>query len=153
RTLVPALATVDDRTIAALDCLAQPGSALRPSRRLARIAALFVELGEKEVRRALTALRFSKQEINRVASFSESWSQVGLTMQRALASVGNPANADVRRWVSAIGRLDVAPVMRIAAALWKAHRRGDDHGPSDAAVRALYKRMLAAAMRDPIELA
>jgi hypothetical protein len=153
RTLVPALADIDDRTLAALDWLAQPGPALRPYRRLARIALLFVELGEKEVRRALTALRFSKREINRVAAFAVSWSQAGLTMERVLASGASPSDSDVRRWIAAVGRLDVAPFMRIAAALWEARRLAGGKGPSATAVRALYKRMLAAAMRDPIQLA
>ena len=60
-------------------------------------------------------------------------------------------DADVRRWVATIGRLDLAPFTRVAGALWQARRRDDELLP--ARLRSLYRRMLRVAQKDPIVIA
>ena len=151
-TLVPPLADVSDATIAALDHLAMPGLPRRPSRRLVRIAVLFTELDANEARRALGALRFSRAEMNRIGELVASWRDVGAQME-VLTSGEQPSETDVRRWIAGVGRLDVSPFMRIACALWASRRDAGSPAPSIAQVRALYRRMLAAALRDPLEIA
>src|SRR5205814_1723787 len=60
--VISQLGNVDDSTLHALDLLAMPGLVTKPSRKFARVAVLFVELGEAGARAALTALRFSGAE-------------------------------------------------------------------------------------------
>jgi tRNA nucleotidyltransferase (CCA-adding enzyme) len=150
-TVIPALATVDDNTLAALDHLAPPNLTTKPYRLFARIAVLFVGLGESRARQALTALRFPRAEIRRVGEFAESWSTIGEPIGDALVRSRHLSDAEVRRWVSAIGRLDVAPFMRIAGALLQA-RPGND-GELRPRLHSLYRRMLNTARRDAIEIA
>ena len=151
-TLVPSLANLSDTTIAALDWLAMPGPERKPYRRIVRIALLFVELGERDARRALTALRFSGSDINRVAAYAGAWQSVGRAMGEALSDREHASPVETRRWVAATGRLNVAPFMRIASALWSARRDAGARMPPADRVRALYRGMLAAAARDPLEL-
>jgi tRNA nucleotidyltransferase/poly(A) polymerase len=150
-TVIPSLADVSDETLAAVDQLARPGPSTKPYRLFARIAVLFVGLGEAEARRALTELRFPKVEIRRVAEFAAVWTEVGESIGSAVASSQAPSDIDVRRWVARIGRLDIAPFMRIAAAMLMARRSTD--ATLERGVRALYKRMLEIARHDPIEIA
>jgi len=150
-TVIPSLANVTDETLAAVDLLARPNPSAKPYRLLARVAALFVGLGEAAARNALTALRFPKVEIRRVADFAAVWSDVGAAIARAVASTEPPSDLDVRRWVATIGRLDIAPFMRIARAMLMARQPND--ASLERGVRALYRRMLEIARRDPIEIA
>lgn len=149
-TVIPALAQIDAPSIAALDFLAQPTLPSRPYRGSMRVAVLFAELGGAEASRALSALRFSRAEARRVAAIAGTWRAIGHTMARVVVNGETPGDADVRRWVAAIGRLDVAPFMRVAVALWRA-RHGDD--AIRARVRSLYRRMVIVARRDPIAIA
>jgi tRNA nucleotidyltransferase/poly(A) polymerase len=151
-TLIPALSDLDDRTIAALDCLALPEPERKPYRRLTRLAMLFIDLGENDVRAAMTALRFSRSDINRVSGLASAWRAMGARMTAAGASETRVRDAEVRRWIAAIGRLDIAPFMRIASARWAAHRDAGGLSPSARQVRSVYRRMLAAALRDPLEI-
>jgi tRNA nucleotidyltransferase (CCA-adding enzyme) len=151
-TLVPSLSNLSDTTVAALDCLAVPGPVRKPYRRIARIALLFVELGERDARRALSALRFSRSDINRISAYAAAWQSVGRAIGEALSGEQRAGSAETRRWIASIGRLDVAPFMRIANAIWAARRNADVRVPSADRVRATYRDMLAAALRDPLEL-
>ena len=150
-TVIPSLAKVSDETLAAVDLLPRPGLGAKPYRLFARVAALFVGLGEAESRRALTELRFPKVEIRRAADFAAVWSEIGATIGRAIASHEPPADIDVRRWVATIGRLDIAPFMRIASATLIASHPND--ATLERGMRALYRRMLETARNDPIEIA
>jgi tRNA nucleotidyltransferase (CCA-adding enzyme) len=150
-TVIPSLAAVDDQTLAALDHLPPPMLATKPYRLFARIAILFVGLGESRARHALTALRFPRAEIRRVGALAESWNAIGEALAEALAGARRPTDSDIRRWVAAIGRLDVAPFTRIAGALLQARlEHDDDLRPR---LRSLYRRMLIIARRDAIEIA
>jgi tRNA nucleotidyltransferase (CCA-adding enzyme) len=150
-TVIPALATLADATIASLDFLAPPVLATKPYRTLARIAVLFVELGDREATRALGALRFSGAESRRVAGYARQWKAVGDDLTTVMVEGRVASDAEVRRWVAAIGRLDVAPFMRLALALWRGRNPHDEE--IVARTRVLYRRMLASARRDPLAIA
>jgi tRNA nucleotidyltransferase/poly(A) polymerase len=150
--LVPPLADVSDHTTAALDCTALPGPSRGPYRRVTRIAVLFSELKGEDARRALGALRFSRVEVNRIAILIAAWGMVGPAMEGALIARDSPSDALVRRWIAEIGRLDVAPFMRLASAQWTARREAGIDAPSARAVRETYRRVLRAAFRDALEL-
>lgn len=149
-TVIPALATVEDATIEALDCLALPTSA-KPDRLFERVALLFISLGDREARRALSALRFSRSEARRISDFARIWSTVAAPMSQAISSDRTPSEAEVRRWVSVIGRLNLIAFMRILVAL-DGRQRSQSPVPARS-WRALYRRMLLSARRDPIEIA
>jgi tRNA nucleotidyltransferase (CCA-adding enzyme) len=51
-----------------------------------------------------------------------------------------------------MGRLHVGAVMRLAAAVWQVRREAAKPYPDRPSVVRLYRRMLRAAFRDPIEL-
>ena len=149
-TVVPALAAIQDATIEALDCLPLPTSA-KPHRLFGRVALLFVPLGETQARSALTALRFSRNETRRITELARIWSSLAGPMGQALASSEAPSDSQVRKWLADIGRLNLVAFMRILVAL-----EGQRLERSPAAARGwrrLYRRMLLASHRDPIEIA
>ncbi|HEY2377483.1 MAG TPA: CCA tRNA nucleotidyltransferase [Gemmatimonadaceae bacterium] len=150
-TVIPLLANVGDDILAALDLLPLPTLAPKAFRLFTRVAALFVELGESRAREAMTALRFPRAEIRRVAELAETWSEIGARLGDALVERLPVSDSQLRRWVAAIGRLDLAPFMRIAAASMAA--RHPDDRVLQSRLRSLYRRMLRAAQTDPIEIA
>jgi tRNA nucleotidyltransferase (CCA-adding enzyme) len=150
-TVIPALAQLNDSTIASLDFVAAPVLATKPYRTLTRIAVLFVGLGEREAARALAALRFSGAETRRIAAYARQWSTIGEELTTMVKLGREPGDLDVRRWVAAIGRLDIAPFMRIALALWRGRYPTDRDIPTR--TRSLYRRMLRSAQRDPLAIA
>ena len=151
--LVPSLAEVPDETLSALDCLAVPGLAERPNRRVHRMAMLFsdVPAGDGTLTGALTALRASKMEMSWIQALALRWQTLGGRMAEALQSGAPISDAQVRRWVAEIGRLHLGGVFRLASARWAA-RRDEGDAPTAAGVRALYRRAMRAAFRDPVDL-
>ena len=152
--LVPALAGLDDVALATLDELprADEGAMLRPQRTPNRLAALFLDVPAAEVRRTLSALRFSKHETGWVAALVERWQTVGAEMHSALLS-GTPPESQVRRWLARVGRTHAGAFLRVALARWTAMARADRPTPNAAAVRSLHRSMRRSLYRDPIELA
>lgn len=155
-TLVPSLAPVRDETLEAIDLLAWPAAApddprLR-QRRLLRLAALLSELDGPEAGRVLAQLRFSKQETAVVSTVVARWRAVAEEMGRVLREPEPPSEAQVRRWVATLGRLNVRLVMRLAAARWRAAAARGGAAPSAQAVHSLHRRLLRSAFRDPVEL-
>ena len=156
RVLVPALGAVGDRTLAALDCVPPPaarapGLALR--RRLARLAVLFSELDASAVGAALAALRFSRSETAVLTTTVDRLHRSAPDIESALQRETAVDDAQVRRWVANIGRLNVPLVMRVASARWAARRAAGSEAPPAPAVRALYRRLLRSSFRDAVELA
>ena len=148
--VIQKLAHVDDVTLCALDYIPRPTLATKPYREVARIAVLFAELGESSARAALTALRFSRAEIRRIAEIAATWTSIGGAMREVVA--GRPtSDAVLRRWVSTIGRLDLPPFMRVARALLQAR------DPNDPTITrrlcGIYRRLIDIARRDPISIA
>ena len=151
-TLIPQLAAVDEVALAVVDYLAQPGTSTRPARRTLRFAGLLASLGPSEATKVLTGLRASRQELQTVSSLIERWQTTGAELTAALTEGGQPSDSQVRRWVAAVGRLQVGTFMRFASAVWAAHRAAGRPAPSTAAVHALYRRMQRSAFRDAIDL-
>ncbi len=147
-SVVPVLAEVGNDTLLAIDALPPPGLPTRPMRRSLRFAALFSEVGGKQAERALRSLRFSNQEVANVSALVDQWSRLAPTLTAALAAGELPRDADLRRLAAAVGRLRVAPFLRLAAARWSVAGT-----VPPAAVRGVYRRLLTTAFRDPIELA
>ena len=159
-TLVPALATATGEVLSVPDYAARPGLGRRPGRRSIRFACLFVTLGAKRAGEVMTALRSSRQEANTVVGLIDRWDALGQgkalaePLMRQDQGAKPPSDAEVRRWVAAIGRTHVAPFMRLAAAIWTAGRihGGVSAAPSPATVRSLYRRMVRSAFHDAIDL-
>ncbi|MFI5230103.1 MAG: CCA tRNA nucleotidyltransferase, partial [Gemmatimonadales bacterium] len=150
-TLVPPLANASARELRVADHLAMPASGARPVRRALRFAGLLAGLGAPAAERVMASLRSSKQEQQLVAGVLGRWERLGGEMSRALVD-GVPSDGDVRRWVAQIGRLQVGPLMRLAAAEWSVAREAGERAPAARAVRAMYRRMLASAFRDAVDL-
>lgn len=147
--LVPALATVPDGVLRAVDALPMPGLPSRPLRRALRFAALLSDCEAKEAERTLRALRASNMELSVISSLVERWARHGDALGDTLASGALPTAPDLRRLAASVGRLRVAAFMRLAAARWHA-------GPRSIApslVRRLYRALVATAFHDPIEIA
>lgn len=149
--LMPALAGVSELTLATLDELPRNGAGGRtlPQRTSNRLAALFLDVPPAVARQALQDLRVSRHETNWVVALAERWRRLGDAIARGL-EVGAPTDAQLRRWVSSLGRLESGPFLRVALARWRAVRAAGGAAPSDAAVRALHRRMRRVLYRDPI---
>lgn len=152
--LVPSLATIGDVALATMDNLprASAGGRALSQRTSNRLAALFLDVPPGAVRPAFTALRFPKHETSWVAALVERWALLGDTLASVLGS-RQPTDAEVRRWLSRIGRLYAGGFLRVAHARWTAMRAAGQAAPSSAAVRSLHRRMRWSLYRDPIELA
>jgi tRNA nucleotidyltransferase/poly(A) polymerase len=151
-TLVPALASASDVALEVSDFLAMPGPKNRPARRALRFAGLLSSLESKEAAKVMAGLRSSKVEIQLVEAMVGRWRKLGATLSDALLADKTPSDADVRRWVAAIGRLQVGSFMRLADAAWAADRAHGQSAPSERAIRALYRRMARSAWNDAIDL-
>ena len=149
-SLIPQLHAMAATSLTVPDRLAIPGPPKRPARRSLRYAGLFTGLSAKDAERILISLKASKNEIQWITALVDKWRRLGREMGESLA-IGVPADMQVRRWVAAIGRLDVGAFMRLAAAVWGVG--GDGQAPTLQSVRRLYRRMLEIALRDPIDLA
>jgi len=134
-TLIPALASVDDITIASLDCLPLPSGPRADPRQANRLAALFLTA------KGDVNLSLKKQRMKWIEALAESWSRLGPTI------TGDANPAQIRRWVSSIGRLNTDPFFRIAAARWTAARTF-----APPIIRSLYGRAVRAAFRNPVEI-
>jgi tRNA nucleotidyltransferase (CCA-adding enzyme) len=154
--LVPPLSHVDEATLEAVDNIPLPLGDVEPTRvrarRLLRFAVLFSPLSGSETLTTLATLRFSKSDATAVATIVERWRTAGPAMEQALVGGEQIDDAQVRRWVADIGRLDVPLVMRVACAVWAARLTVGERVPTRGAVRALYRRLLASRFRDPLEL-
>jgi len=154
KVLLPALAEVDDLTLATIDELprAAEGAMTRPQRTSNRVAALFLGVPAVETRRVLTNLRFSKHETHWAAALGERWQTVGEEMTVALRG-GPLEGAQVRRWLARVGRTYAGAFVRIALARWTAMARTGLPAPDAAAVRSLHRSMRRSLLSDPLELA
>jgi tRNA nucleotidyltransferase (CCA-adding enzyme) len=155
--LVPALATATRAQLAAADCLPLPGLARRPQRLPNRLAVLWLGVAPAEAERAMRALRFANHQVRWVAELADRWAALAPEL-RAATAAGAVSDAQLRRWAARAGRLLVAPLLRLAAARFAAEREAGERAaagptPDAAAVRALYRRAVRTAYRDPVERA
>ena len=147
-SLVPALGTVSDEVLRAVDALPLPVLPARPLRKSLRFAALLSDLDGREAERTLRGLRFSNQEIAVISSLVERWARHGDALRRKLAVGEMPTAAELRRLSADIGRLRVSAFVRLASARWQT-----GEPPVQAAgIRALYRQFVVTAFREPIEV-
>jgi tRNA nucleotidyltransferase (CCA-adding enzyme) len=151
-TLIPALASVSDDALEVTDFLAMPGLTRRPARRAIRFAGLLATLDARRAAAVMLALKSSKVEIQTVESLVDRWHRFGPQIGAALVDAEPPEDAQVRRWVASIGRLQVGAFMRLANGIWESRRARGMPAPSPLSVRSLYRRMQTSAFRDPIDL-
>jgi tRNA nucleotidyltransferase (CCA-adding enzyme) len=151
--LVPALAEVDELTLATLDLLPRDAHTRpMPQRTANRLAALFLDIPIAAGRSALSDLRLSKHQIAWVATLAEAWQSVGREMTATLGAAP-PTDEQVRRWLARLGRLHAGAFLRVAGARWEAMRAARAPAPPAAAVRALHRRMRRSMYRDAIQIA
>jgi tRNA nucleotidyltransferase/poly(A) polymerase len=151
-SLIPVLDGCPVTSFEMPDHLAMPGLRGRPARRAIRFAGLMIALTPAQATTVLTDLRASRAEIQLVSALLDRWNAVGALMTLGITGANPPTDAEVRTWVARIGRLYVSPLMRLAAGVWATARVRDVTAPEPAAVRALHRRMLTIAFRDPIDL-
>ncbi len=150
--LVPSLAGITDVALDALDRLPRGRGGSRSSQRTSnRLAGLFLDAGAAQARGALVDLRFSKHETNWAAGMAERWERLGGPIAEALRE-NVPDDATVRRWLSALGRLQAGPFLRIALARWESARAAGGDAPSALAVRSLHRRMARSRFTDALDV-
>jgi tRNA nucleotidyltransferase (CCA-adding enzyme) len=115
-----------------------------------RFAALLAVLTTQEAAAVMSSLKASRAEVQFVENLVDKWRRYGGEISRALAA-GRPSDAQVRKWVAGIGRLDIGSFMRVASARWTVARDEKGEAPDVMQVRQLYRRMRASALRDPID--
>jgi tRNA nucleotidyltransferase (CCA-adding enzyme) len=114
---------------------------------------LFVHAGGAGAARAAKALRFSNADARWIADLAARWERIEPAARARLEGGAPPTDAEVRRWVAEAGRTRVAPLLRLAAAVWAAARGAGEGAPAPDAARALYRRAVRSAYRDPVEAA
>ena len=152
-TLIPKLADASDEALAVSDFVAMPGVRRRPARRAIRYAGLLAGVSARDAVDVLTALRASRQELHSIGTLVDLWNRQGEVITRALESDTPPTDALVRRWVAAMGRLQVGSFMRLTTGIWAARREFGGVAPSLRSIRQTYRQMVQSAFRDPIDLA
>lgn len=149
--LVPELAGVSDDLLHAVDCAAQPGPPRRPGRRATRLAVLFSDVPSAWALSATARLRFSKNDSQWISSLVDRWQALDTPITEAVAR--GLESADVRRWISRIGRTYLPAFFRLASARWAARRTSTGRAaPPARGVRELYRRSLRAALTEPVDL-
>jgi tRNA nucleotidyltransferase (CCA-adding enzyme) len=151
-TLLPALHVASVTALSVPDYLAMPGPRTRPIRRTLRFAGLLASLSSADAGRLFSGLRASKVEIQAITSLADKWHTLRAGLERSLLDGHSPSDADIRRWVSNIGRLQVGAFMRLASAIWAAGRQSGAAAPTARSVRAAYRRMLRSTFSDAIDL-
>jgi tRNA nucleotidyltransferase (CCA-adding enzyme) len=150
--LIPQLDDVPREALLVPDFLAKPGLPRRPGRRMLRYAGLLSSLPADAVTKLMTALRSSRQEIQNVSLLVGRWHAIETDMTDALVTRRPIEDAAIRRWAAAIGRLRIASFMRLASAVWSAQRAANRSAPDPVSIRPIYRRLVASALRDPIDL-
>ncbi len=157
RQLVPAIAEAPRERFAALDVLPRAESrqpAAPDPRRLTldRLSMLFFGEDERTALGATRALKFSNADSGWIAKLAGARHALGSAMDRALWT-GEPPDAEVRRWVAAVGRTRTDAFLALSVALWTA-RLAERADPAVTARLAPFaERAARIAFHDPIELA
>ncbi len=149
--LVPELAGVSEVDLAAADCLPRPGPAGKPQRLINRICSILLGLTPRDAQRTLRQLRFSNAQIAWSLALINAWGRIGGEM-RALLMSGSVPDRAIRQWVAAAGRVKAPTLVRLAAGRFAAERAAGMPAPDAAAVRALHRRLVSIAFREPVEL-
>jgi tRNA nucleotidyltransferase/poly(A) polymerase len=155
RVLLPALDRQPEWRLCATDGLALPEASRDPGRsrrRLhVRLGALLAGLSREDSIRILRDLRFSNRDVDRLSHVAS----VGGLLASELDGTGGTApvsDRTLRKWAALAGRTDLADTLRVAMATALA-RLSPPPGEGTAAWRAMYRRAIRAAYRDPVEIA
>lgn len=152
--LLPMLADAPQWRFAALDCTGTPDRATAAQvarrRRLVRLAVLFAGNSADEAEKCLRHLRFPTRDSSLVAERVRAAQAVGSAVEAAVAA-GGPADGALREWAAVAGRLTLADALRALRAT-DAALHGNDRDRS-LVWRALFRRAIRIAWRDPVELA
>jgi len=162
-SLIPALARITDRQLAPLDHLRRPLLPSRPARRSTRIGALFASVPAATVRKVLKDLRFSNSDTEWIAILVERWQQLGPQMTTARLKAEEiyavdpwgeqyPPSSLLRTWAASAGRTRLAPLLRLADAMWWAARQAGEPAPYKQTIGSVYKRAIKIAYKDAISL-
>jgi tRNA nucleotidyltransferase (CCA-adding enzyme) len=149
--LVPALAPLSPIALATLDRIPMP-TARHPERRMSRLVALFLDVGERDAAKTARALRFSNSDAEWIGAIAGRWAELGPEMTASITAEKGPGDAQIRRWVASVGRSRITGFLRVAAARWSAMREGAAPHVPAARVQGLYRRAVRSAFRDPVEL-
>jgi hypothetical protein len=106
----------------------------------------------QQLKGTLAKLRFSNQETAWMLDLVGHWQAVGAELEAALSGPAAITGGQVRRWASRTGRVQLAPLMRIAAAVWSARRDAGLPAPDASRVRAVHHMLIRSAYRDPIAM-
>lgn len=139
RVLIPALADIDELTIASLNFLAMPSGKRHDARLTDRLSALFWGLDGAATQRAAVALRFANARARWMAELADRWRQLEPALSAGFGG-GVVGDAAIRRWTAEIGRTRVSSFWRIADARWGAARERREPAPAAGAVRSVYRR-------------
>ena len=156
RSVAPALATIGEAALDAVDCIPKPGPGRQACRLTLRIAVLFSDLSARDAESALRALRFSNSDVAWISTLAGRWQQHRISMTSALCSADGLDARSIRQLVASVGRVRVRAFMRLAAARWSADRDSADDSrvaPDAPRVRDAYRRAVRSALRDPVEIA
>ena len=155
RALLPPLAAQPDSALCAADHLASPDASLDPGRsrrRLhVRLGAILSGLPPREIERLLRGLRFANRDVDRLTHVASAGSALATALE-ALPPGEPVADRTLRQWAAQAGRTDLADVLRVGMAAALARRSPAPSGGSPL-WRALYRRAVRAAYRDPVEIA
>jgi tRNA nucleotidyltransferase (CCA-adding enzyme) len=150
--LAPPLASVSEVALATLDCLPRARTAAQSQRTSNRLTALLLDLSPAAARDTLRELRFSNERVRWIGDLVERWHAVAPFLRDSLSAGASPPDATVRRWVAEIGRTRVSAFLRIVSARFGAEAGEGGREAVSRAVRSLYRRMVRAAFRDPVEI-
>lgn len=174
RVLVPLVDARPAWQLHAADLLACPDvttSAGRKRRRtLVRLGTLFVGERYAAVTAALRDLRLSNRDVEWVAQLAVHATALREPLRAAIGAPAMASDATLRRWAADTGRTRLADVLRVALAVLAAEAlhggavgvASDGTSTGEAAsvagaagprARALYRRALVVAYRDPVEVA
>ncbi|MEY4609481.1 MAG: hypothetical protein RL625_1698 [Gemmatimonadota bacterium] len=155
--LIPTLAEVSALRFRTIDHLARPSLVRRPVRRALRLAALFAEPGQAVpagLERTLKALKFSNEEVALTRTVATAFAAADSV--REIATLFR-SDVILRRFVAAVGRLQISLVSRVLWARGAAElvAAGVDAEAVRSARRdgiALYRRAMRIAWWDPLTL-
>ncbi len=177
RVLIPIVDATPGWQHFAADLLARPDASSNAGRKrrrtLVRLATLFVGGGHGEVQGALRDLRLSNRDVEWVAQLATHASALGAHVRSAVEAPAMAGDATVRRWAAQVGRTRLADVLRVTLAVLAAEaahggaavrapdgtdtvtdtERAPFAGEAGRRARALYRRALVVAYRDPVEIA
>jgi tRNA nucleotidyltransferase (CCA-adding enzyme) len=154
-TLVPEIAAQPPEAFQAADFIGLPEATARAelasSRRLNRLATLFLGVPASVARRVLRDLRFSNRQVGWIGDLVERWGDLEPRMAVAIeAGPDAVTDAELRRWAARAGRIMVRDLVRVTRARWRAAAPANAGLPAAAA--SLYRRMSRIAYRDPVAI-